>query len=314
MTLAVKLGKTPVEVNDAPGFVSNRVLMPLINEAAFAVMEGVATPEAVDQVFKLGMAHPMGPLTLADFIGLDVCVDILRCCRRDSAIPSTGRARCWCGWWMRGGWGASRGGVSTLTRSRLFYRFLRALAGAILSATESEQPGSNMRICFQALVTFALFNEWHSLVRRVESFMQSFSDTLGQVFRAIGANKLRSFLTMFGIAWGVGSLLVLVGLGEGFRSGQHRQLATLGNDLVMMWNGTIPAVANQHTGMRPYELTMGDAAAVRQLPELRAVTVELAALRPLRSEPVEQHFQPRDWSGTELPRRSLHSHGHGTLY
>ena len=76
--LAVLLGKTPVEVNDAPGFVSNRVLMPLINEAAFAVMEGVATPEAVDQVFKLGMAHPMGPLTLADFIGLDVCVDILR--------------------------------------------------------------------------------------------------------------------------------------------------------------------------------------------------------------------------------------------
>ena len=76
--LALKLGKTPVAVNDAPGFVSNRVLMPLINEAAFAVMEGVATPEAVDQVFKLGMAHPMGPLTLADFIGLDVCVDILR--------------------------------------------------------------------------------------------------------------------------------------------------------------------------------------------------------------------------------------------
>jgi len=76
--LAVKLGKTPVEVNDAPGFVSNRVLMPLINEAAFAVMEGVATAEAVDQVFRLGMAHPMGPLTLADFIGLDVCVDIMR--------------------------------------------------------------------------------------------------------------------------------------------------------------------------------------------------------------------------------------------
>jgi len=76
--LAIRLGKTPVAVNDAPGFVSNRVLMPLINEAAFAVMEGVATPEAVDQVFKLGMAHPMGPLTLADFIGLDVCVDIMR--------------------------------------------------------------------------------------------------------------------------------------------------------------------------------------------------------------------------------------------
>jgi 3-hydroxybutyryl-CoA dehydrogenase len=76
--LAEKLGKTPVEVNDAPGFVSNRVLMPLLNEAMFAVMEGVATPEAVDEVFKLGMAHPMGPLTLADFIGLDVCLDIMR--------------------------------------------------------------------------------------------------------------------------------------------------------------------------------------------------------------------------------------------
>ena len=76
--LSVKLGKTPIEVNDSPGFVSNRVLMPLINEAAFTVMEGVATAEAVDQVFQLGMAHPLGPLTLADFIGLDVCVDILR--------------------------------------------------------------------------------------------------------------------------------------------------------------------------------------------------------------------------------------------
>lgn len=76
--LAKRLEKTPVEVNDAPGFVSNRVLMPLLNEAMYAVMEGVATPEAVDEVFKLGMAHPMGPLTLADFIGLDVCLDIMR--------------------------------------------------------------------------------------------------------------------------------------------------------------------------------------------------------------------------------------------
>jgi 3-hydroxybutyryl-CoA dehydrogenase len=76
--LAEKLGKTPVEVHDAPGFVSNRVLMPLLNEAMYAVMEGVATAEAVDDVFKLGMAHPMGPLTLADFIGLDVCLDIMR--------------------------------------------------------------------------------------------------------------------------------------------------------------------------------------------------------------------------------------------
>ena len=76
--LSLKLEKTPVEVNDAPGFVSNRVLMPLLNEAMYAIMEGVATPEAVDEVFKLGMAHPMGPLTLADFIGLDVCLDIMR--------------------------------------------------------------------------------------------------------------------------------------------------------------------------------------------------------------------------------------------
>ncbi len=76
--LAAKLDKTPVEVNDAPGFVSNRVLMPLLNEAMYAVMEGVATAQAVDEVFKLGMNHPMGPLTLADFIGLDVCLDIMR--------------------------------------------------------------------------------------------------------------------------------------------------------------------------------------------------------------------------------------------
>ena len=102
--------------------------------------------------------------------------------------------------------------------------------------------------------------------------MQSFSDTLGQVFRAILANKLRTFLTMFGIAWGVGSLLVLVGLGEGFRSGQHRQLSKLGNDVVMMFNSTIPALANQHTGMRPYQFTLEDEAAVRALPQVRAVT------------------------------------------
>jgi 3-hydroxybutyryl-CoA dehydrogenase len=78
MELAKKLGKTPVAVNDSPGFVSNRVLMPLINEAAYCVMEGVATPEAVDAVMKLGMNHPMGPLELADFIGLDVCLDVMQ--------------------------------------------------------------------------------------------------------------------------------------------------------------------------------------------------------------------------------------------
>ena len=77
MEAARVLGKTPVEVNDYPGFVSNRVLMPMINEAIFCVMEGVASPESIDTVMKLGMAHPMGPLALADFIGLDVCLAIL---------------------------------------------------------------------------------------------------------------------------------------------------------------------------------------------------------------------------------------------
>jgi len=77
MDLCAKLDKTPVAVNDSPGFVSNRILLPMINEAAFTVMEGIATPEAVDAVMKMGMSHLMGPLELADFIGLDVCVDIL---------------------------------------------------------------------------------------------------------------------------------------------------------------------------------------------------------------------------------------------
>ena len=77
METAQALGKTPVEVNDYPGFVRNRILMPMINEAIFCVMEGVATPEAIDTVMKLGMAHPMGPLALADFIGLDVCLAIM---------------------------------------------------------------------------------------------------------------------------------------------------------------------------------------------------------------------------------------------
>jgi 3-hydroxybutyryl-CoA dehydrogenase len=75
--LCVTLGKTPIEAADYPGFIANRILMPMINEAIFAVMEGVGTPEAIDSVMKLGMNHPMGPLTLADFIGLDVCLAIL---------------------------------------------------------------------------------------------------------------------------------------------------------------------------------------------------------------------------------------------
>jgi 3-hydroxybutyryl-CoA dehydrogenase len=83
VALSERLGKIPVEVNDFPGFVSNRVLMPMINEAVFALMEGVATAEAIDQVMKLGMAHPMGPLTLADLIGLDTCLNILEVLHRE---------------------------------------------------------------------------------------------------------------------------------------------------------------------------------------------------------------------------------------
>jgi 3-hydroxybutyryl-CoA dehydrogenase len=87
MEMATDLGKTPVEVADYPGFVSNRVLMPMINEAIYALMEGVATEEAIDTVMKLGMAHPMGPLTLADFIGLDVCLDIMGVLHRELGDP-----------------------------------------------------------------------------------------------------------------------------------------------------------------------------------------------------------------------------------
>jgi 3-hydroxybutyryl-CoA dehydrogenase len=87
LEMSSALGKTPVEVNDYPGFVANRILLPMINEAIFAVMEGVATPEAIDAVMKLGMAHPMGPLTLADFIGLDVCLAILEVMHKGLGDP-----------------------------------------------------------------------------------------------------------------------------------------------------------------------------------------------------------------------------------
>jgi len=93
--------------------------------------------------------------------------------------------------------------------------------------------------------------------------MRALMNILAQVFRSIGANKLRSFLTMFGIAWGVASLLLLIGLGEGFRSGQRRGLAELGTDVIMMWGGNIPAVPGQHIGMHPYKLTLGDTDAMR---------------------------------------------------
>lgn len=103
--------------------------------------------------------------------------------------------------------------------------------------------------------------------------MQSIGDTFGQVFMAIRANKLRSFLTMFGIAWGVGSMLLLISVGEGFRSGQKREFAELGNDVILMWNGNIPAVPGQHSSMRPYYLTFTDAEAIRsQAPDVRDAT------------------------------------------
>ncbi len=119
--------------------------------------------------------------------------------------------------------------------------------------------------------------------------MQNFGDILGEVFRAMMANKLRTFLTMFGIAWGVGSLLVLVGLGEGFRTGQRRNLASVGNDVIMMWSATVPAVPGQHTGMRPYKLTPQDEADMRMLPELRSVTATLNR---------QDLYEVSEWSNT----------------
>ncbi len=85
--LAKQVGKTPVEVNDYPGFVANRILMPMINEAAYCVMEGVAAPDAIDTVMKLGMNHPLGPLALADLIGLDTCVAILDVLQQGTRRP-----------------------------------------------------------------------------------------------------------------------------------------------------------------------------------------------------------------------------------
>lgn len=108
--------------------------------------------------------------------------------------------------------------------------------------------------------------------------MQSLGDIFGQVFRAIWANKLRSFLTMFGIAWGVGSMLLLIGVGEGFQEGQKQQLSRFGTDVVMVWNGTAPAVASQQLAMRPYYLTLRDEQAIAtQAPDVRAITAMLSS-------------------------------------
>ena len=106
--------------------------------------------------------------------------------------------------------------------------------------------------------------------------MRSFVDIVAQVFQSITANKLRSFLTMFGIAWGVASLLLLIGLGEGFRSGQRRSLATLGSDIIFLNAGTIPALPGQHTGGRPWKITLDDCDALRtRAPHVRDVTALL---------------------------------------
>ncbi|SNS72912.1 putative ABC transport system permease protein [Granulicella rosea] len=103
--------------------------------------------------------------------------------------------------------------------------------------------------------------------------MHEFVEILQQVWDAITANKLRSFLTMFGIAWGVASLLLLIGLGEGFRSGQRRSLAEIGSDVIMEFSGNIPAIPGQHNDLRPYRLTLGDAAAIRaSAPHVRNLT------------------------------------------
>jgi putative ABC transport system permease protein len=122
--------------------------------------------------------------------------------------------------------------------------------------------------------------------------MRALKDIVGQVLDAIWAHKLRSFLTMFGIAWGVGSLLLLIGLGEGFRSGQRRQMATLGNDVIFLSGGNIPAVPSQHTGMRPYRVTLSDAEAMRKLPSVREVT------GMIENETVQQVSQYATTGGT----------------
>ena len=106
--------------------------------------------------------------------------------------------------------------------------------------------------------------------------MQSFGDILRQVFESIWGHRLRSFLTMFGIAWGVASLLLLIGLGEGFRSGQTRSLSEVGSDVIMIFGGTTPALPNQHQGMRAYKLTLGDEDAIRRdAPHVREITASL---------------------------------------
>ena len=113
--LSQQFGKTPVECNDFPGFVSNRVLMPMINEAVYVLYEGVASPEAIDNIMRLGMNHPMGPLTLADLIGLDTCLAIMEVLKRLWGFQIPGPARCCGNTSMRGIWEERREEVFTIT-------------------------------------------------------------------------------------------------------------------------------------------------------------------------------------------------------
>ncbi len=138
VALARDLGKTPAEANDFPGFVSNRILMPFINEAAYALMEGVAEPEAIDTVAKLGFAHPMGPLALADLIGLDTCVAIMDVLHEGSATRSTRPARCSGGTSPPAAWAASPGAASTSTAER----HPHGKAGVRLDVGHQSRPGT----------------------------------------------------------------------------------------------------------------------------------------------------------------------------
>jgi 3-hydroxybutyryl-CoA dehydrogenase len=116
--VARRMGKTPLEVQDYPGFVSNRLLMPMINEAVEALREGVATKEAIDGIMRLGMNHPMGPLELADFIGLDTCLAIMEVLHRGFGDDKYRPSPCFAAWSRRGCWGAKWAGGSTCTTRR----------------------------------------------------------------------------------------------------------------------------------------------------------------------------------------------------
>jgi alkylation response protein AidB-like acyl-CoA dehydrogenase len=145
MELARALGKTPVEVNDYPGFVANRILMPMINEAVYCVMEGVGTPEAIDTVMKLGMNHPMGPLTLADFIGLDTCLAILEVMHRGLGDPKY-RPCPLLRKYVAAGWLGPEGGA------RLLHLRVRADAPSAWRARAPRAPATHASMLFEEIL------------------------------------------------------------------------------------------------------------------------------------------------------------------